>query len=271
MNDVTVICCYNNEKVYGEFVKTLEAQTCKYDLIGINNVGNKTFKSCANAYNSVINQVKTKYVIYSHQDILLNKPDMLEKFVADMRTIQPDDIIGVAGMRFYCQHAFMSIIHYDKSCDVFFHVGVILNEGVTESDTLDECFFGGYTEHFRLYPFDEVICNNWHLYAVEACLRTKSKLGGKCWVSNSRLIHLSRGSYSPSFYWGFYRLCRKYAKQFPLIRTTCVTLKTDKFTLFRYFLDKCIRKSTKLYLIQFLSRIKNNFLTPQTRTQTRFM
>ena len=81
MSDVTIVCCWTNEKQYQDFVNTLKAQTIPYELIGIDNRGNKAFTSCAAAYNSVMNQVKTRYVIYSHQDIVLLDSECLAKFV----------------------------------------------------------------------------------------------------------------------------------------------------------------------------------------------
>ncbi len=49
MGDITVVCCWNNEKVYGDFVDTLKNQTIPCELIGIDNRGNNGFSSCAAA------------------------------------------------------------------------------------------------------------------------------------------------------------------------------------------------------------------------------
>ena len=113
MNEVTIVCCYNNEAMYNDFLNTLKAQTCGYDLIGIDNTGNKNFTSCAAAYNSVIDDVKTKYVIYSHQDILLQDSDSLSKFVSYLGRIKRDDILGVAGTKFDEKGLFSNIKHPD--------------------------------------------------------------------------------------------------------------------------------------------------------------
>ena len=175
MSDITVICCWNNEKVYSDFVETLKTQTYPYELIGIDNRGNKNFSSCASAYNSVIGKVKTKYVIYSHCDILLNKPDILEKFTACLDKIGRDDILGVAGAKFSTPGTFTNIMHiWNHSGKLGYAGGNRVTGDMEECDTVDECFFGGHTKHFREYPFDEVVCNGWHLYAVEACLAAKS-------------------------------------------------------------------------------------------------
>ena len=176
MSEVTVVCCWTNEKQYQDFVNTLKAQTIPYELIGIDNRGNKAFTSCAAAYNSVINQVRTKYVIYSHQDILLLNTECLAKFLSYLKTSGQDDILGSTGVRFDTVGVFTDTKH--KIGNELQYAGKNrLSGSIVEVDTLDECFFGGHTKHFRDYTFDEILCDDWHLYAAEACLKTKSKYG----------------------------------------------------------------------------------------------
>lgn len=40
-------------------------------------------------------------------------------------------------------------------------------------ETVDECCFGMTCECFNRLRFNEEVCNGWHLYAVEMCLRGK--------------------------------------------------------------------------------------------------
>lgn len=211
-----------------DFVNTLKAQNISCEITGIDNSGNKGFTSCAAAYNSVISEVRTKYVIYSHQDILLNDSGCLEKFVSYLERIGHDDILGVAGSRFDSSSGFSNITHRNNQTGEFVHGTSSFPEcGMMECDTLDECFFGGYAQHFRDNPFDEITCDNWHLYAAEECLRTKSLCGGSVYVCDVHLLHLSSGTISPSFQYGFYKLCREYADKFPFIRTNCGAYRTD--------------------------------------------
>ena len=244
MSKITIVCCYNNEKMYNDFVASLKTQNIDYELIGINNVNNKSFSSCSRAYNSIINDVKTKYVIYSHQDILFAEKDTLQKFLSHLEKIKTHDILGVAGVRFYEDGIFSNITdpspcQYNK-----------VNEDIIECDTIDECFFGGYTEHFREYKFDEKICNSWHFYGVEACLRTKSSAkirnggGGTVWVSSINLIHNSLGNTDYDFYWQFFRLCRKYRKHFRILKTTCVGTRTNII----YSLHRLLGETKRIFL-----------------------
>lgn len=264
MSDVTIVCCYNNETMYNNFVNTLKAQTCPYELIGIDNRGNGKFTSCAAAYNSVIDDVKTKYVIYSHQDIELKDSDSLAKFISYLERIKRDDILGVAGVKFNEKGLFSNIKHIDNKTGELIYPGSERVRGsIMECDVIDECFFGGYTEHFRTNPFNESLCDNWHLYAVEACLKSKSKClheteQNRVYVCDVFLVHTSDGLSGTgfAFYHGFYKLCRYYRRYFPFIRTTCASSKTGFINAFlcwprTIFLDVAVKflKNTGLYEI----------------------
>ncbi|MBQ3449725.1 MAG: hypothetical protein IJG34_07540 [Synergistaceae bacterium] len=262
MSEVTIVCCYNNEAIYNDFVNTLKTQTCPYELIGIDNSGNGRFTSCAAAYNSVINDVKTKYVIYSHQDILLQDSDTLAKFVSYLDRIKRDDILGVAGVKFNIKRAYTNIKQIDNRTEELIFAGAHrLESDFMECDTVDECFFGGYTEHFRNYLFDDAVCDNWHLYAAEACLRTKSNTnGGQIYICDINLIHRSSGNVNFAFVYDFCKLCRKYHKHFSFINTSCGRSKTDIFHLGIYVLYRLgisILNWTRMYdIVKRLLRIE---------------
>ncbi|MBR1672893.1 MAG: hypothetical protein IJ702_08195, partial [Fretibacterium sp.] len=227
----TIVCCYNNVSVYRGFVESLKKQSCPYKLIGISNEENGRFSSCSAAYNSVINEIDTKYVIYSHQDILLERADTLENFICYLNRIDEDDVLGVAGTLFHKPAVYTNIMHVNNITKELIHAGTEQVEDMMSCDTLDECFFGGYTKHFLLHPFNKVLCPSWHLYAVENCLQTKTR-GNSVYVCDVSLIHLSSGQlpsgrFPDSFYKEFSRLCKAYAKRFPIIRTTCAYAKTN--------------------------------------------
>ena len=143
MSDVTIVCCYNDEKVYQDFVSTVKSQTCPCEIIGIDNRGNRAFTSCAAAYNSVIDRVRTKFVVYSHQDILLKGSDCLEKFVGFLEGLGREDILGVAGSKFDSPSGFSNIAHRNSQTGEIVHGPSSFPEcGIIECDTVDECFFG---------------------------------------------------------------------------------------------------------------------------------
>ena len=260
MSDVTVVCCWTNEAMYNDFVNTLKSQSVPSELIGIDNRGNKGFTSCASAYNSVIDQVKTKYVIYSHQDILLNDSEVLSKFLSYLETIGHDDILGVAGVRFESPEIstiFTNIKHiHPYTGELISPSKNRVDSGIIECDTVDECFFGGYTEHFRDYPFDSEVCDDWHLYAAEACMNTKVNAHAKIWVCSSNIIHRSAGNVNSKFIFGFCRLCRKYANDFPFIRATCGSSLTDERHLRFFVMKYYLRAAPQNAFMKFMGRTK---------------
>ena len=106
--------------------------------------------------------------------------------------------------------------------------------GMTGCETVDECFFGGHTEFFLQHPFDEIICDNWHLYGVERCMYTRAK-GNKVYVCDIPLIHTSTGTIGREYNKGFYRVAKCYAKadkkegtmSLKWLRTVCGSSRTD--------------------------------------------
>lgn len=96
--------------------------------------------------------------------------------------------------------------------------------GMRACDSLDECFFGGHTAHFKKNPFDEKLCDNWHLYGVERCLHTRWH-GGNVYVCDVALIHHSTGHINHAYNENFRRLAKRYAGM-QCIRTVCGSSKT---------------------------------------------
>jgi len=231
---LTVVCCYNNTEQYDEFVESVNKQAEQIHLIGIDNCGKK-FESCSKAYNSVLNDIKTEYVVFSHQDIDLSEPDMLTKFSAYLKQIDVYDILGVAGARNEEKTIYTNVRDGNGR-----YAGEERILGLQEFDNVDECFFGGTIEGFRKYPFDEEICDDWHLYAVERCLNGKVN-GHKVYACDIPLIHKSRGRISHGFNVNLYRMCKKYARKFKRIRTTCANTSTGFVGRSMYYLKREIR------------------------------
>lgn len=143
--EVTVVCCYNDSGQYETLCASLKQQDIEYERIGIDNRGQK-FSSCSSALNSVADQIKTEYVIYSHQDIELPEADMLARFVEYLRGLSAGDILGVAGaVENPDKHAknmeyVLSNIRHGSELRV---AGEEDFTGVRKCDTVDECFLAG--------------------------------------------------------------------------------------------------------------------------------
>ncbi len=222
MEEITVVTCYNDKIKYDSFLETLNAQDISFAVTGIDNTA-KRFSSCASALNYAIKDVKTKYVVFAHQDILLPGCSMLRDFLLKMKTLEPGSILGVAGKVPGQPQTFTCILH-GQSTEALNTPGISFN-GLMEVQTLDECFFGGESAHFKKNPFDESLCDGWHLYAAEQCLKN-IKNGRKVYACDTPLIHLSVGHPDISFYKCFFRLCRAYSSDFDYITTGCAWGKT---------------------------------------------
>lgn len=212
-NEVTVVCCYNKVDEFNRLVEDINNQDIKCDIIGLDNRDNK-YKSCANAYNIATKDIKTKYVLYSHQDIDLVHKDTISKLVNYIKRINTYDILGVAGAD--KRGAISNIRTLDGSA---YACNIKLDKDLQEVQTLDECIFGGYTECFKKYPFDDILCDNYHLYAVEISLRAIAR-GNKVYVCDIDLIHKSTGNADIKFYEGLYRICKAYSNSINFITTT---------------------------------------------------
>lgn len=225
MNELSIVCCYNNKKLYNNLKKDIDKQSVKVDLIGIDNCNNK-FSSCSSAYNSVIKSLKTKYVLFLHQDIVFLQTNNLEKILSYLKKINDYDLLGLVGSKkgetFVSTNVYVGDTnHFGGSNRVF---------EIERTETLDECIFGGYTKCFSKYPFDEKICDNWHLYAVERCLAALVR-GDNVFVCDVSVLHLSSGNVDINFDKSFVKLCRKYHNIFREIRTPCAISKTSNLNL----------------------------------------
>lgn len=214
-NRATIVCCYNNKNLYAEMIDSLETQTEKVDVIAIDNTEGE-FNSCSAAFNSVLDKIKTKFVIFSHQDILYNSNDSLSKILDYFEQIETYDIVGVVGRRSKSVERVGNIKQgREKKRAVTGKVN-----GMEECDTLDECFFGGFTKCFQCYPFSEILCNGWHMYAVERCLAALTR-GNKVFVADADLTHISAGKIDHAYNVTFYRIGKEYKSKVKFLATTC--------------------------------------------------
>lgn len=216
---VSIICCYNRPKQLQCFLDSVEKQDEKAQLILIDNTRNQ-FSSNAAAYNDGLKKVTSEYVIFSHQDILLTKTDMLRRFTDYLTQVKCGDIVGVAGAKAGTDGVFTSIT--DEKGRPY---GKDPVTGMMACDTVDECFFGGRTETFLRFPFDEVLCSSWHLYAVERCLNALER-GSKVYVCDVPVVHTSKGHIDHAYNVGFYKISKRYAKSIGYIKTTCAYAST---------------------------------------------
>jgi len=220
MNEVTIICCYNNSNQYDQLISSLKKQSIGFELMGIDNTEAK-YKSCAKAFNDHIKKVVTPYVVFCHQDIEFTDGNTLSSFVECIKSTRFGDIIGVAGRISKGGTVVSNILQGDSKENP----GKQTLVERTECEVVDECFFGGYTDNFVKYPFDESLCNNWHLYAVDRCLNARV-MGYSVYICPITLIHKSKGKMNSIYNRQFYLLSKKYSRDIDYLNTTCAYAST---------------------------------------------
>lgn len=222
MFDITFVCCYNNYAAFNRLEDALKKQSSIATIIGIDNCS-ASFRSCSSAYNSVLNSIKTKYVAFIHQDIVFLSNDTVSLIIEYLKKTSEYDLLGVAGaveeIKFTSK-VYSNIIHGKNKTNA----GSTF-QGMRECMTVDECLIFGHTRFFINNHFDEKTCDNWHLYSVELCLRTKANKG-KVYACDIYLYHESKGTLSHKYVQGFYNLCRYYHKTYPFITTCCASSRT---------------------------------------------
>ena len=217
MNKITIICCWNNEKQYKKLLESIAEQSIEVDIIGIDNTKQK-FKSCSAAFNSVIDSVNTIFTLFVHQDIVFFNTECIKKIEYYLEKIEFNSVLGLAGS-FFDSPLMKTNVIIDANGTVCYGGSKRVN-GLLECDTVDECIFGGYTSLFKQRKFDDAVCNGWHFYAVEFCLRIKID-GGKVYVCDVEVIHNSWGSTDDSYNETYRKICKKYKKYYKRLRTPC--------------------------------------------------
>ncbi|KAF5437493.1 hypothetical protein C5S35_03805, partial [Candidatus Methanophagaceae archaeon] len=86
--------------------------------------------------------------------------------------------------------------------------------------TLDECLVIVPKAVFNMLQFDEKVCNDWHLYAVDYSLCTK-RLGFDVCLIPMFVYHLSQGhSMSKKYFLTLEKVMEKHRKHYKQICTT---------------------------------------------------
>ena len=164
---LSIICVYNNRDVLEKCLLTsLKVQSIDYELILIDNTSGE-FNSAAKALNFGAKQSKEKYLMFIHQDFKFDSTTWLEYIENYLNNLDDFGVAGVAGK-------------YDRNCISNIKTGFPpVNAGPihisepTEVQTIDECVIITPKKLFNEVQFDEVLCDDWHLYAADYCLTVK--------------------------------------------------------------------------------------------------
>lgn len=219
---VSVICVYNDrQQLENCLCYGLNKQVIDYELILVDGSKGK-FKSSAEALNSGVSQSKGEILIFAHQDVYLKTENDLSEFVNFLASTPKGTIVGVAGA---LEKHKQNVGNYTSGIEIN-EVQIYKFNSPMEVSCVDECFFGMTRATYEMHHFDEILCDNWHLYAVEQCLYHRAN-GGKVYVFPLQVHHSSKGNISLAYMNGLVRLADEYRKDLKYIWTTCYKVKTN--------------------------------------------
>ena len=213
---ISVICVYNNKKILENcLLESIENQTTKVELILLDN-RERRFKSAAEALNYGGKQAKGKYLMFIHQDMILNSHLWTEEVERMLDKLPDFGIVGVAGK---CKNTKAAITNIDHGIPKQ-PAGEIYIKKPEKVQTVDECLIIIPKTVFGILQFDEKVCSDWHLYAVDYCLSVK-KLGFDSYVIPIFAYHKSLGySMSKEYFVVLKKILKKHKNCYKIIYTT---------------------------------------------------
>jgi hypothetical protein len=216
MEDISIICIFNDEKIVDEFlIKSLKLQNLPFQLILVNNQ-NGIYPSAANAFNVHLNQANGDYIMFLHQDISFDDPNFLKKTIDILKELTDLGVAGFAGCSKEKKEIISNIYHGTPQR----LAGTIHVDKPVKVQTVDECCFLIPKDLICYLKFDEETCFDWHLYAVEICLNAINR-GYSNYVLPMSLYHKSDGVKVADVYFKILkRILVKYHKEIPEIYTT---------------------------------------------------
>lgn len=222
---ISIICICNNRRMYNNYLlpSLAKQRNCNYEIIRIDNEKNE-FSSAIAAFNSVIKEAKGEHLMFIHQDVALEDDLFLSKVQTYMDTYNNVGIAGVAGAK---EKTIYSNIYHSLPRVL---VSDVRLDDVVEVNGLDECLFIISKETILKYPFDELTCNNWHLYAVEYCYQMK-KLNKSVVVLPLDAYHASYGDFMNDGYYDSLVNVAKKHNEFKTIDTTLRSWSTNYLVL----------------------------------------
>lgn len=194
-------------------IKSLKEQSVDYDLILIDNTHGE-FKSAASALNFGGEKATGSFIVFVHQDVSFDS-----KFLEDLETLLNNinnlGIAGLAGVSAETPGVISNILQ-GKSKEM---VGKNRIETPTRVQTLDECLIVIPKSVFDTLKFDQVTCDNWHLYGVDYSLSSTSQ-GYDSYVLPLSIHHRSPGySMSAGYDISMKKLLKKHRQNYNMVYT----------------------------------------------------
>lgn len=214
---ISVICVYNNvAQLNAQLLASLSNQTATYEFVPIDNTAGR-FTSAAAALNYGASVAEGDILIFSHQDIFFKTEHELWELADRIAQCETGTIIGTQGVKE------PSMVYYENLTAGKEYNAMLQSKyekGLYEVSCVDEGLFGMTRATWAAHPFDETLCDNWHLYAVEACLWARAH-GNHVYVYPAQIHHFSWGRITRSYMRGLVRVADQYRKNHRYIWTTC--------------------------------------------------
>lgn len=193
---ISIVCVYNDKEILQSYLlRGLKAQTSEYDLILIDNTAGK-FKSAAEGLNYGGRSAKGDYIIFAHQDVVLESDSLLQ--IETILDALPNlGIAGAAGRIENVRGVISNMTHGTPAEPV----GSIPVTQPTRVQTVDDCLVVVPKDTFNILGFDEQTCDGWHLYAVDYSLAVMNR-GLHAYVIPMTIYHRSSGL-RPTFFLSF--------------------------------------------------------------------
>lgn len=220
---ISIICVYNNEtSLKNQLMKSLnQFNTKDFELILLDSAM-YGFTCSADGLNYGAEKANGDVLIFTHQDIFIKDEREFYDFCNFIEKSSTGTIIGAAGS-----------IEGNKENYTNYTTGSELDtssvnrvDGIREVACIDESFFGMKKETFISHPFDNKLCDNWHLYAVEISLFARKK-GKKVFVYPIQIHHYSNGKISIGYMKGLLKIADRYKDSFSYIWTCCYKVRTS--------------------------------------------
>lgn len=226
MKNFTILSVYNNGQLLQDcLISSVGSQAdVALELKYVDNTDHQ-FANAKSAFVSAIDNCEGKYILFSHQDIRFLDDHELSNIFNCLESISDFGIVGVAGVN--GRDIISNIYHGATPFKV-------TDNNITEPtlcETVDECLFIIKNEDKYINIFKELICDSWHMYAVEFCLRCR-QLSEKVYVIPANIYHVSPGnSYDESYYTQLKKIAKKYKGSFERINCTMGFWHTGFFSL----------------------------------------
>lgn len=214
---ISIVCVYNNKEILDNFLlKSLKTQSVDYELILIANTNGK-FKSAAQALNEGAEKANGDYIMFVHQDIDLKSNEWLKDTEYILGSLDNFGICGVAGISPWDEDEIISNIQQGNPPQNISKKRIKTPQKV---QTADECLFIIPRSVFKILKFDQEVCSDWHLYAVDYSLSIKYR-GFKVFVLPSDIYHSSPGnSMSEQYYLTLKKVLKKHKNHYKVVFTT---------------------------------------------------